>query len=200
MVIIKIKEIKTEMKRSNLLPIILVLIYIISACSGKEGSTESFADGQIEIKYDFVESKKIEPSFQTVIWLENEKGKYLKTFLVTEYLSMGGYSDSTICPDWQNLVSWESVSDEEYDAITSPTPPLGANTFKIDCEKEKIKSGKYRLCVQTHIDKEYNILYCGVIEVGGENKGSVVKKVFVPKELPGEENTLSNVSIRYIKK
>jgi hypothetical protein len=172
----------------------VILVYFMFSCSEKDNS----ADGYIDVSYDFVAPKELEPSFQTVIWMETENGDYLKTFMVTEYLSMGGYEDTMTCPDWVSKVDWKDVPDEEYDAITTPTPPIGTNHLKIDCKKEKITAGKYRFCIQTHIEDDYNILYCGSIEINNKPADAVIKKKYIPDVYEGAENVLTNVSIKYI--
>jgi len=173
--------------------IVLIVVSSMIYCSGEKDS----AEGYIELTYDFNSAEKIEPSFQTAIWMENSKGEYVKSLLVTEYLSMGGYNDTLICPNWIEAVDWETVPDEEFDAVTTPTPPVGSNRIKIDVSKEKLASGKYRICIQTHIEDDYNILYCGEIEIEGKATSSTVFKSYLPEPYPGVENALNNVSIKY---
>jgi hypothetical protein len=179
----------------TLTALVMLMVFMFS-CSERN----DFANGYVEVSYDFVAPEKMEPSFQTVIWLEKENGEYLKTFMVTEYLSMGGYEDSVVCSDWVQKVDWESVSDAEYDAITMPTPPIGTNHLKIDCEKEKIMHGKYRICIQTHIEDDYNILYYGIIDINGKKTDAAAKRKYIPDVYEGADNVLTNVSFKYINK
>ena len=181
------------MRVLHILLILPVTVFTMMSCSGEN----NLAEGYIELTYDFNAPKTIEPSFQTVIWLENAQGKYIKSLLVSEYLSFGGYEDTLICPDWNGLVDWENMSDEEYDAITAATPPVGSNTFKIDCSKEKLLPDEYRVCIQTHIRDEYNILYCGKIEIGKNAQEGKVKRIYIPNLLPETENVLTNVFLKY---
>lgn len=170
------------------------LVLFLVSCSEKT----NFAKGYIKLGYDFNAPKKMEPSFQTAVWLENNTGHYIKSLMVTEYLSMGGYHSGLICPDWIKVVQWDSVSDEECDAVTTATPPAGSHYMVFDCVKEKLIPGKYKLCMQTHIEGKYNILFCGLIEIGKDTTKAVLQKTYFPAPLAGAENILDNVIVTYL--
>lgn len=156
------------------------------------------AKGSININYILNQVEGVEPSYQTVIWLEDLNGNYQKSFFVSEYLSYGGYNDSTICPNWSNPANWDSVSDEIFDAVTGATPPIGQNELKIALEKENLPAGKYRYYVQTHIIEQYNILYHGEIIIGGESDKNIATNEYIPNKHPLAFKILENVSAEYL--
>ena len=124
------------------------------------------APGALEVSFLFNKAEGVVPSYQIAIWLETETGEYVKTLFVSEYLSGGGFGHGDVCPDWVKQANWEKAEESEFDAVTRPTPPMGARTLKFDCRKRGIAPGTYRFCVQAHIVEKYNILYRGTIVVG----------------------------------
>jgi len=174
---------------------VFILSSLLITCSS---NTKEPAKGSITINYKLNQVEGVEPSYQTVVWLEDLNGNYIKSFLVSEYLSYGGYNDSTICPNWSIPANWDSVSDENFDAVTGATPSIGQNELKIGLEREKLPAGKYRYCIQTHIIEQYNILYYGEIEIGGESDKNFATQDFTPDKHPLAFNVLENVAAEYI--
>ena len=173
---------------------ISIISILLIACSSHSNNP---ASGSIIITYQLNEVEELEPSYQTVIWLEDLNGQYIKSFLVSEYLSYGGYNDSTICPNWSIPANWDSVSEEIFDAVTSATPPIGQNELNIDLEKEKLPAGKYRYIIQSHIIEQYNILYHGTIVVGGESNHNIATREFIPEKHSLAFDVLENVKAEY---
>ncbi len=153
--------------------------------------------GVLSIFYQLNETPGVASSYQTVIWLENAKGNYLKSVLVSEYLSYGGYNKPKICPTWSRAANWRNVSQVEFDAVTAATPDIGQNTVIIDRKQQNLPPGLYFYCVQTHIIEDYNILYRGKITIGKGNTESIAKVTYMPGKRPGTERCLSNVKARY---
>jgi hypothetical protein len=162
----------------------------------KEGAVP--ATGELEISYQFNPGKGVEPSYQVAFWLEDEQGKFVKSVLVAEYLSYGGFSDPRICPDWSKVAEWEDVPEQEFDAVTRPTPPVGGHTLKIDCRERGIPPGSYFYCVQVHIVENYNVLYKGQIRIGEKADESLAKPSYAPEKHPEGGDVLSDVKARYI--
>jgi len=159
--------------------------------------TNQFASGYLELSYNFNKVGGVQPSYQTAIWLEDSTGKYLKTLFVSEFLSYGGYHDSTICPHWNKWADWENASQDIYDAVTQATPSLGTNILKIDCQREKLAPDVFRCCIEVHIVDVYNVLWCSEIDLGEnwiENKGEIL---YIPKRHPLASNTITDVRLKY---
>lgn len=154
--------------------------------------------GSLEISYrlNMVDSTVI-PSYQTAIWLEDEKGTYIRSLLVSDYLSYGGFNDSTICPDWRKKVNWDTIPDAEFDAVTAATPQIRAHTLLTELAGLSLKEGVYRYYVETHIQEKYNVLYSGTIELKGRKTESTATASYVPEEFILASNLLSNVTAAY---
>jgi len=177
----------------NLCYPLFILSFLISCSSNLEDQ----AKGVLTINYKLNQVEGLDPSYQTVIWIEDLDGKNIKSFLVSEYLSYGGYNDSTICSNWSISTNWDSVSDEIFDAVTMATPSVGQNQLKIELKNEKLLAGKYRYFIETHIIEQYNILYIGEIEIGNDRNGNIAAPVFVPDKHPFAFNALENVTAEY---
>jgi hypothetical protein len=156
------------------------------------------AGGVIEISFLFNKAEEVVPSYQIAIWLESEEGKYVKTLFVSQFLAGAGTSLEVVCPDWIKQAHWEKVDESEFDAVTRPTPPLGANTMRFDCHKKAILSGTYWFCVQAHIQENYNILYRGRIAVGQAASEGLAEAFYSPKKHPLASEILSDVRAQYV--
>jgi len=175
---------------------------LLSGCHlencGRSGSGSSGpSDGFIEISYELGQTPGVAPSYQTVVWLEDANGAYLKSVLVSEYLAYGGHRKPKICSTWSRISNWGSVSRSEFDAVTAATPDIGQNTVIINCKEQNLSPGVYYYCVQTHIVGDYDILYRGRIEIGKKNMDSVAKVEYIPGKCEGAENALGNVKAKY---
>ncbi len=113
--------------------------------------------GRLDISFQFNNPESLDPSYQLAVWLETDADS-IRTLFVSEYLSYGGYNDTTICPRWSKQADWDHSTDEEFDAVTGATPPLGANTLSFDLDTLNLQPGNYRLFLQTHVEAETNVL------------------------------------------
>jgi hypothetical protein len=159
--------------------------------------SQKSAKGRLTISYQLRAADSLVPSFQTAIWLEDLEGNYLKSVLVSEYLSYGGYNDTTICTNWIKKAGWDSVSLETFDAVTVATPPVGENSLEIDCRTANLAVGRYRFCVQTHIIEEYNIMCSGVIDIGDMESERRGEPEYLPARHPDADRVLENVKATY---
>lgn len=155
--------------------------------------------GTLHVFFQFNKAEgDVEPSYQLAIWLEDAQEHYAKTLFLSEYLSYGGYNDSTICPAWNSQADWDKAPMEAYDAVTRATPPLGDNVFEFGLDTLGVEPGEYWCCVQAHLIEEYNILFKNKIEIGQTGE-STSDPVFEPKAYPGAETILANVTARIFK-
>ena len=157
--------------------------------------------GKLDISFQFDDPKEnIVPSYQTAIWLTDcQDSTKLYTLFVAEYLSYGGYNDSTICPNWSGHVDWDNVSDKLFDAVTQATPSIGENIISIDLSPYQLKQGKYTICIQTHVVDKENIMYKGNIDL--KKNDFRVKLTPIDKKLTYESSkkVLNNVYAEFFK-
>ena len=156
-------------------------------------------NGSLEISFrlNSSDTDEVVPSYQTVVWLETPDGEYVRSLLVSEYMSYGGFMEPEICPRWHKLSDWETNYEHEMDAVTAATPGLEETVLTFCSEKEGIEPGLYRYHVQTHIMEDFNILYSGEIRIGGEENENVADATYEPAEYAGANKVLDNVKARY---
>jgi len=171
----------------------LVSFALVLSCSG-----DKTVRGELEIAFELMKlGADIQPSYQTVIWLEDQGGDSVYTLLVTEYLSYGGYNDSTICSSWSEKVDWDEVTDELFDAVTRATPRTGENRLSFTLDLHGMAPGIYRYQVQTHVIEGDNVLYSGEIELGSDESESTAQLVRVPVSYEVTPSVLNNVAAFY---
>lgn len=172
--------------------LLFLLIILFSNCQEKG---ERPASGNLEISFTFDKPENIEPSYQIAIWLENDRA--IHTLFISEYLSYGGYNDSTICPEWSSKVNWDTVADEVFDAVTRVTPSIGTHILSFDCYERGIFPGQYRYCAQVHVQAKYNIMYCGELMIGGKEVENQAKVSYIPDSTGVADNVIRNVRAKY---
>lgn len=170
---------------------------VLSQADSTSASVQT-AGGTLEISFLFNKAEGVVPSYQIAVWLEDGEGKYVKTLFVSQFLSGSALVYEGICPDWVKQAHWEKVEEKEFDAVTRPTPPMGANTLKFDCHQKEILLGTYRFCVQAHINEDYNILYRGKITVGQDASEGRAEAFYSPKKHPLASDILCNVRAKYV--
>ncbi len=173
--------------------IILMLSVIVVSCNKKK-IIESETKGYLTINYQISDYDLL-----TVIWLEDLQHNYVKTLLVSEWLSYDGHRHTEICPDWSTVADWENVSKTVFDEVTTATPQIDTHELVVDCEQINLPHGEYRYFVETHVEDEFNILYSGQIEIGDKPDSDIAEVTYIPDKHPDSTkiNLLSNVSAEY---
>ena len=176
--------------------LLLCLIGMLVGCVGKKNN---FAGGSLRVNFQInAPAADVQPSSQMAAWLEYPKGDSIKTFFISEYLSYGGYNDSTICPLWSSAANWENATEAEYDARTGATLLEGVHSLVFDVGPEQLSIDLYKINLQLHIIEEYNILYSGTIDLRDGRHKADLEPDQNSRAYPGSENILSHVSIEYI--
>ncbi len=169
-------------------------VLILAACSPEDSP---WARGELTIRFQIHPIDGIDPSYQTVIWLEDDSGTHVRSLLVSEYLAFGGYTHEEICPRWSGAPDWENVSREVFDAATSATPRLGDSEISIDCMDAELPPGIYHYFVQTHIVEDFNVLWSGEIEIGTRESASFAEPSWTPQRHESASGILSGVAALY---
>ncbi|MBL7218502.1 MAG: DUF2271 domain-containing protein [Phycisphaerae bacterium] len=170
-------------------------------------------DGSIEISFRisdplrYPDDEPLEDP-QTVVWLEDARGQYIQSLLVSDWTAMGGWKKKLklpdgrkiieICPQWQTASHWpENHSKEVIDAVTKATPETGSHTVSIKCGKLKLTAGAYRYRVQTSVAPRHTIICTGVIDIGGGPAESTADVIYDPEMHKDAGPVLGGVKARY---
>jgi len=171
------------------------------------------ADGSIEISFKISDPLRYpadEPlkTPQTVVWLEDAKGNYIRSLLVSDWTAMGGWKKKhklpdgrkviEICPRWQAASGWpEKHSKKVIDAVTRATPETGTHAVRIKCRDLKLTVGTYRYLVQTSVAPEHTIICTGTIDISGGPAETTADVTYDPEMHEDAGGVLSNVTARF---
>ena len=165
------------MKKITILSVFMVLLFGLTVMlSGYNQSKER----QINLSFLINKREGYPRSDQLVVWLEKPDGSFVKTLFLSDWLSYGGYNDAEVCPDWSSKTDWESVSQEEFDAVTSATPRVGSVSLDLVCLSDEVPNGEYLIFVEVHLNAEFNELHSGKIWVSGKKAGNPLDVSYVP--------------------
>jgi hypothetical protein len=168
------------MKKARNLKIQIIFIVLICIMSGFSNVNAK----KLEITFQLNQKDNFVPSNQLVIWLEKPDGSFVKSLFVSEYLSYGGYNLPEICSDWSTKSNWEEATSEEFDAVTSATPPIGNVNMKLKVPAKLVPSGKYILFIEVHLADEYNELYRGELILSKKKYQTDLKVSYKPERYP----------------
>ncbi|MDP6637384.1 MAG: DUF2271 domain-containing protein [Phycisphaerae bacterium] len=171
------------------------------------------ADGTIEISFRINDPSHFpddEPLSipQTVVWLENSRGEYIQSLMVSDWTSSEGWEETVklpdgtkvkkICPKWQVASGWpENHSKQVIDAVTRATPETGAHTVSVKCRDLKLSVGTYRCYVQTSVAPLHTILAAGTINIGRGSTETTADITYNPGKHKDAGPVLSDVKVRY---
>jgi len=175
--------------------------------------SSSPADGFIEVSFRINDPLRFPddeplPEPQTVIWLEDDGGRYAGSLLVSEWLSSGGYAKKmktpdgkkvpAVCAEWQAVSGWpKGHSKKTVDAVTAATPQTGAHTVRFDCRDLGLAVGGYKFHVQTSVAEGYHIISSGRINIGGEPAETKAAVTYHPEMHKDAGAILTDVKARY---
>ena len=146
-------------------------------------------------------------SNQYAIWIENEKGEFVKTLFVTAYTSKGrarggekaqrGYIVRPTCvPTWVKTSKAEEKTDKQLDAVTGATPQnSGIQTLTWDFTDEQGKTvaqGTYKVKVEATLYFESDIIYTGTFS-SKDKPGNIVLTSELTKPDEQHKNMVTDV-------
>ncbi|MBO4565289.1 MAG: DUF2271 domain-containing protein [Bacteroidaceae bacterium] len=147
-----------------------VLLVLPAVAQNKKGKANT-----LEVTFNY--QKQAGPgSNQYAVWIENEKGEFVKTLFVTSYTTKGrarggekaqrGYIVRPACvPIWVKTSKAEEKTDVQLDAVTGATPQnSGIQTFTWDFTDEQGKAvpqGTYKVKVEATLIFDSDIVYTG---------------------------------------
>lgn len=187
-----------EDRVQRLVAVLGVVVLGVTAEVPLRAATQKQAPGTLEVRFFYDTPTTIEPTYHTAMWLEDADGKIVKTLFVSQELSGTQYKTADACPDWVNKARWEKAPKSEVDAVTAPTPSVGAGELRFDLASLGIAPGTYGFRFQVHVTETYNVLYRGEVTVGGPRSDVKLETVFGPGKLDTAEQFVRDVEVRYL--
>jgi hypothetical protein len=162
------------MRQKKIISVILAVM-LLSVIAVAQSSKKAGKANTLEVSFNY--QKQAGPgSNQYAVWIENEKGEFVKTLFVTSYTTKGrarggeqpkrGYIVRPACvPTWVKISKAEEKTDVQLDAITGATPQNGGTqTFTWDFTDENgkaVPSGTYKVKVEATLFFDSDIIYTG---------------------------------------
>lgn len=124
----------------------------------------------IDISFDFKKQAKL-ASNQFAVWIENEKGDFVKNIFVTKFTASSGYiKRKESLPLWVKKSNIKNYSQEKVDSICGATLKSNDNFLcSWDCTDSNgntVPDGTYKFFVEGSTYWNDRILYSGTIILG----------------------------------
>ena len=195
------------MKRKKLfITILAVTLLAIPAMVQSKKSEPAKKVQTLEVSFNY--QRQAGPgSNQYAVWIENEKGKVVKTLFVTSYTTKGrarggeqakrGYIVQPTCvPIGVKTVKANEKTDQQLDAITGATPQTGGTqTFTWDFtnqEGKAVPQGMYKVVVEATLFFESDIIYSGTFSTK-DKAGDITLISTLTKEDEQHKDMVTNV-------
>ena len=169
------RQILSPLRRGGIKAGILILAILLSGIAVAQNSKKAVKASALEVSFNY--QRQAGPgSNQYAVWIENEKGEFVKTLFVTSYTAKGrsrgtepakrGYIVRPACvPVWVKTSKAEEKTDMQLDAVTGATPQAGGiQTFTWDFTDEQGKAvpqGTYKVKVEATLIFDSDIVYTG---------------------------------------
>lgn len=169
------RQILSPLRRGGIKAGILILAIMLSVIAVAQSSKKTGKASTLEVSFNY--QRQAGPgSNQYAVWIENEKGEFVKTLFVTSYTAKGrsrgaepakrGYIVRSACvPVWVKDSKAEEKTDMQLDAVTGATPQAGGvQTFTWDFTDEQGKAvpqGIYKVKVEATLIFDSDIVYTG---------------------------------------
>lgn len=162
------------MKQMKFLSVIIAVM-LLSVIALAQSSKKSAKSSTLEVSFNY-QRQGGPGSNQYAVWIENEKGEFVKTLFVTSYTTKGrarggeqakrGYIVRPACvPTWVKTSKAEEKSDLQLDAVTGATPQSsGTQIFTWDFTDEQgkiVPKGTYKVKVEATLFFDSDIIYTG---------------------------------------
>jgi hypothetical protein len=110
-------------------------------------------------------------SNQFALWVEDARGKVVKTIYATEFTARGGWERRPeSIPLWVSRSGLAAMTQERIDALTTPTPRPGLLRYTWDGTGQDgaaLPQGTYQVYLEATLRRENRVLYQAAVELGG---------------------------------
>ncbi|MBS5410936.1 MAG: DUF2271 domain-containing protein [Bacteroides thetaiotaomicron] len=142
-------------------------------------------------------------SSQYAIWIENEKGKLVRTIYATSFTAKGGYEyREDAIPFWVNKAKPQEMSSVQMDAITGATPQNGILVYQWDGTDDngnRVPKGNYKFFIEGTLYWKSRVVYSGDFFWGNKEQASISVKVKHFNQLQNNQNMITELRVCHIK-
>ncbi len=163
---------------------------------------EAFAkSGVVTVSYT-LSRKQGWASNQIAVWIEDDKGNFVKTLFATNYMAKrkGFKARPMMCPEWVKAADLHNLPQAQIDAVSGPTQKPGNISLEWDCTDAKgnpVAPGVYVYKIEGSIYWENRVLWTGKISVGNKPDSSAAAAVYTPETAPKKGQILADVAAKF---
>ena len=184
----------------------MVILLIITACTSSSGlnkllspQEQELTGKRLEISFSYDKVRMIASS-QFAFWIEDMDGNYINTLYVTQWTAQGGHERRPkSIPIWVSVAQPGTMPASEIDAVSGATPRPGDYVIVwdfTDRHGNPVTGTEFRYFIEATMNNDDDVLYTGVITVGGESWAYSPVPVYT---VPDSEykNMITNVRAAY---
>jgi hypothetical protein len=188
---------KTGGKMKRLLFIVLLTALVLTGTAAQQATSQQAA----EIAFSFTRLGG-SASNQFALWIENDKGQYIKTLYATRYTANGGWKrrESSI-PVWVKQSGLSDMTKTQIDTLTGATPRTGTLTYTWDGTDSRgaaVPAGNYVIIFEGTLRWENQVYYRAPIRLGQGPAAAAVSVEY--KGDPGDDrDMIRDVKVRVLR-
>jgi hypothetical protein len=174
------------LRRENVMKGVAIVLALIFAGGAALHAQAASPTGSVVVTFTVTRSHTI-ASDQWAAWIEDEKGAFVRTLFVTNFLGRraGWRIRPQLTPTWVVASNVRNTAPAEIDAVSGATPRDGTVSVTWDLrdrEGKVVPLGTYRYRVEGNMFWENTVLWTGTIRVGGDPDSTQATAVYSPPE------------------
>lgn len=175
----------------------LLLLAILSVAAAVALAGEPA--GRVDIAFDYTTLGGF-ASNQFAVWVETERGEYVRSIFVTEWTPKGGWQKRPLSlATWVKSANVPGIDQYDINAFSGPTPKTGKMEFSWDCthRDKPVPDGRYRIRIEGTLRNENVVLFSSLVEVGGPSRKAEVTTEYLGEEIK-DRGMIDNVKVEYV--
>ena len=191
------------MKTIHILALLPFISMVLYGCTfSHAGENQSVKEGKERLEISFNFHRGGIASSQYAIWIEDEKGKLIRTIYATSFTAKGGYEyREDAIPMWVDKAKPQQMTSAQVDAVTSATPQNGNLVYQWNGRDDKgmcVPAGKYKFFIEGTLHWKSRILYSGDFVWGKNTQNSIPIKVEYFTRSSANENMITGLKVCYV--
>ena len=192
--------------RAIRLPLLLAFLLTVAAVNAFAGQPMEAAQGEqnepaghVDVSFDYAKLRGF-ASNQFAVWVETEKGEYVRSLFVTEWTPKGGWKKRPLAlATWVKSANVPEIDQYDINAFSAPTPKAGKMEVSWDCthRDKPVPNGLYRIRIEGTLRNENVVVFTADVEVGGPSRTAEVTSEFFGEETK-DRDMIRNVKVEYV--